>query len=185
MGLAVPGGVVVNRVDPDSPADRADLRIGDIILAVNGREVESPEALKFRVATLEIGSQSALTVRRDGRNVDLAFEVIAPPEEPPRETTRLRSRNPLQGAVVANLSPALIEEIGYDGSLRQGVVVLEVERGSAARRLRLQPGDVITRVNAIDIDGVRELQRAFEQNSASWTIAIRRGERTLETTVRG
>ncbi len=185
IGLQAPGGVVVNRVDPGSPAERADLRVGDVILAVNGREVESPDALKFRIATLEIGSRSTLTIRRGGRAVDLAFDVIAPPETPARETTRLRGRHPLQGAVVANLSPALIAEIGYEGSQRQGVVVLEVERGSAARRLRLQAGDVITRINGVDIVDVRGLQRAVENSSASWTISVRRGERTLETTVSG
>lgn len=185
IGLEVPGGVVISRVDPGSPAESADLQIGDVILAVNGREVESPDALKFRIATLEIGSRSILTIRRDGRTIDLTFNVIAPPETPLRETARLRGRHPLQGAVVANLSPALIEETGYEGSLRQGVVVLEVERGSAARRLRLQPGDVITRINGVDIAGVGGLRRALEDPSSSWTISVRRGDRTLETTVGG
>ena len=185
MGLAGPDGVVVTRVEPDSPAERAGLQAGDLILAVNDRQVESPDGLKFRIATLEIGSQSSLTVHRDGQVFDLAFDVIAPPEVPPRELTRLSGRTPLQGAVVANLSPALIVETGYDGNLRQGVVVLEVERGSAARRLRLQPGDVITRINGDDIDDVDDLRAALAQSRSTWTIAVRRGDRTLETTVGG
>lgn len=185
LGLPVPGGVVINRVDPDSPAARAGLGVGDVVLAVNGREVESPEALRFRIATLEIGTRAELTVRRGDRVVDLGFDVIAPPEIPPRQTTRLGGRHPLQGAVVANLSPALIEEIGYPGTLRRGVVVLEVERNSAARRLRLQPGDVISRINGAEIATVGDLQRSLDRRQSRWTIAVRRGERTLETTVGG
>ena len=124
-------------------------------------------------------------MQRDGQVFDLAFDVIAPPEVPPRELTRLTGRTPLQGAVVANLSPALIVETGYDGNLRRGVVVLEVERGSAARRLRLQPGDVITRINGEDIEDVDGLRAALAQSRSTWTIAVRRGDRTLETTVGG
>ncbi len=185
MGLAAPGGVVVNRIDPGSPAERSGLLVGDVVLAVNGREVATPDGLRFRIATLEIGGQSTLTVRRGEQTMDLTFDVIAPPEVPPRQITRLVSRTPLQGAVVANLSPALIAEIGYEGSLRQGVIVLDVLRGSAARRLRLQPGDVITRVNGTDIAGVTELEQVLERPASRWTIAVRRGERTLETTVSG
>ena len=185
MGLAAPGGVVLNRIDPDSPAERAGLQVGDVVLAVNGREVATPDGLRFRIATLEIGSRSKLTVRRGAETVEVTFDVIAPPEVPPRQLTRLTSRTPLQGAIVANLSPALIEETGYDGSLRRGVVVLDVQRGSAARRLRLQAGDVITRVNGADIADVDDLQQALEGSASRWTIAVRRGDRTLETTVSG
>ncbi len=185
IGLAAPGGVVVNRVDADSPAERAGLRVGDVILAVNGREVASPEGLRFRIATLEIGSRATLAIRRGDDTLDLTFDVIAPPEDPPRQVTRLTGRTPLQGAIVANLSPALIEEINYEGSLRRGVIVLDVQRGSAARRLRLQAGDVVVRVNGADIDTVAELERVLDRFAPRWTIAIRRGDRTLETTVGG
>ncbi len=171
MGVAVPGGVMINRVDPDGPAQRAGLHVGDIVIAVNGRVVDDPEALRFRIATLEIGSDATLSARRGDATLELAFAVEPPPEIPPREVTRIAGRSPLAGAVVANLSPALIAETGYDGSLRTGVVVLEVARGSPAGRLRLLIDDVITRV--------------LEGGRSPWRLGIRRGDRTMDTTVRG
>ncbi|NNG05313.1 MAG: DegQ family serine endoprotease [Inquilinus sp.] len=185
LGLEVPGGVVVSRVDDDGPAARAGLRVGDVILSVNGRPVDTTDALRFRVATRPIGERATLGINRAGRSMELAFDVEPPPEMPPRDVTRLGGRHPLTGATVANLSPALIEEIGYDGSLRRGVIVLGVARNSAAARLRLQPGDVVVRINGTAIADVAALRRLLNRGAEQWSIAIRRGDRTLETTIRG
>ncbi len=185
LALDRPRGVLVNRVEPGSPAAAADLRVGDIVLAVNGREVAGLDALRFRIATLPFGAEAQLTVWRDGEPVDLTLEVIAPPEDPPRDTTRLVGRHPLAGAVVANLSPALIAEIEFRGSVRRGVIVLEVERYTPAARLGLRPGDVVREVNGVAISDVATLRQAVAQAARSWHLTVRRGERDLETYVRG
>jgi serine protease Do len=185
LALDRPRGVLVNLVEPDSPAEAAGLRVGDIVLAVNGREVAGIDALRFRVATLTIGTPARLTVWRDGGTADLTLDVIAPPEDPPRNITPLAGRHPFAGAVVANLSPALIAELEYRGSLRRGVVVLEVDRRAPAGRLGLRPGDVIREVNGIAIPDVATLRQVLGRGARSWHLTVRRGQRDLETHVRG
>ena len=64
---------------------------------------------------MPVGGRAALTVIRNGKPRQIAFSVTAPPEDPPRDITQLGGRQPLAGATVANLSPALAEEIGFSG----------------------------------------------------------------------
>jgi serine protease Do len=185
LGLPRPAGVLVNGVDPGSPAERAGLRRGDIVTAVQGRSVDDPDALRYRFATLPIGSQAALSVTREGRTREVALAVAAPPEDPPRETTPIQGRNPFAGAQVANLSPALLEEVRLPTlTSRQGVVVLDVAQGSPAARIGLRPGDVVLRLNGRDVRRVRDLTEALRQPPAqAWQIQVRRGDQTLNTNI--
>lgn len=183
LGLARPAGVLVNGLDPRSPAVAAGLRVGDVIAAVNGHPVDGPEALRYRIATLPAGGRAVLEVARGGAVREVAVTVGPPPEDPPRNTTILSGRHPLSGATVANLSPALAEEIRFDGAA-QGVVVLSVARGSPAARLGLEPGDVVLRINDRDVPDVRTLERQLG-GRGGWTVAIRRGERVLSVQVVG
>jgi serine protease Do len=185
LGLPRPAGVLVNGVDPGSPAERAGLRRGDIVTAVQGRSVDDPDALRYRFATLPIGSQAALSVTREGRTREVALAVAAPPEDPPRETTPIQGRNPFAGAQVANLSPALLEEVRLPTlTARQGVVVLDVAQASPAARIGLRPGDVVLRLNGRDVRRVRDLVDALRQPPAqAWQVQVRRGDQTLNTNI--
>jgi serine protease Do len=160
------------------------VRSGDVITAINGREVDDPEALRFRVATLPIGSRGTLSVLRGGSVRQLTIPIVAPPEDPPRDTTELSGRQPLAGATVANLSPALVEEIGFSGA-RQGVVVLEVARNSPAARVGVEPGDVVLRIDEREVTSVRQLAATLSKVQQVWKVTVRRGDKVLTSTVAG
>jgi serine protease Do len=180
-----PGGVLIHTVEPDGPADRAGLEVGDILLAIDGHPVDGSEAMRFRVATLPLGGEATLEVWRDGETVAIPMPVEAPPEDPPRNTTLLAGRHPLAGAMVANLSPALIAELRFEGRAREGVLVLEVRRRSAAARLGLRPGDVVRAVEGAEIETVDQLQERLAEPRPSWRLTIQRGDRVVRTVVRG
>ncbi len=184
LELERPGGVILNAIHPDGPADEAGLRVGDIVTAVDGREVADPKALQFRIATRALGTIVNLAFLREGRVGEARATLRAPPEEAPRNATTLSGRHPLAGGTVANLSPALAEELGIS-TMARGVIVLEVSARSPARRLRLRPGDLIARVNDHVVERVVDLIAALEEPSGNWRIAVRRGERLIQVTVRG
>jgi Do/DeqQ family serine protease len=184
LGLAHPVGVLVDRVHPGGPADRAGVKSGDVITAVDGLEVGDPQGLRFRVATKPVGGSAALAVMRQGRQMTLRLPLAAPPEIPPRETTEIKGTGPLQGAVIANMSPALAVELSMDTSLG-GVVVVEVKNNSRAQRLRLRPGDFVVEINDVLINDVAGLRRALSQAPPGWKITVRRGERVMTATFPG
>jgi S1-C subfamily serine protease len=183
VGLARPAGVVLAEIFAGGPAERAGLRRGDVVLAVEGREVNDNEALRFRIATRPVGQSARLDVARQGRVETVQVALIAPPENPPRDVTPMRGTSPLSGSTLANLSPALVEELGIDAPPR-GVIVTEIRRGSQAANLRLQPGDILTRINDRDIRTVEDARRAA-QAPLPWRLSVRRGERVLTTTIGG
>jgi serine protease Do len=184
LGLAHPEGVLINNVHPNSPAARAGLRQGDIVTEINGRDVDDPEALRFRIATLPIGGQARLAVLRQGKPVGLTIALEPPPETPPREETLLQGSHPLAGAAVANLSPALADELGMGVEL-SGVTVLKVARGSPGARLGLQARDIVQSINGADVVSVSRLRRVLAQPPADrrWRISIKRGENVFSTVV--
>lgn len=184
LNLPRPVGVLINDIHKDSPAARAGLRSGDVVVAVNDREVDDPEAMRFRLVTLGPGADARLTVLRDGAEKVIAVRLIAPPETPAREVTEIGGANPFTGSVIANLNPALAEEIGLETSA-SGVVVLKVKRGSIAHRLRVEPGDIILRVNNQPIATVADARRVLSKDAPAWVLTIQRDGETLSLQVGG
>jgi serine protease Do len=185
LNLPRPQGVLVSGVNAKGPAARAGLRVGDIVTAVNGRDVDSPEALRFRIATLPVGGTTALGVmRRSGERVSLTMPLEAPPEVPARDEAILQGNVPLAGAKVANLSPALADELSLPTEA-SGVIVMEVARGTVASRLGLRPRDVVMSVNGADVESVAGLRRLLSRGSSDsrWRIAIRRGDQVMTLVV--
>jgi Do/DeqQ family serine protease len=176
FGLDRPGGVVINNIYPDGPAARAGLEVGDIVTAVDDRPVTDPEALRFRLATLPIGDTARLSVKRKGESLTVPVKLVGAPDTPAPESTELDDHNPLAGATVANVSPALAEQLGLDG-VWSGVVVTDVARNSAARRVGFRPGDLLLEMNDTKLESVGDLQRSIAAAAGHWRIRVRRGDK--------
>ena len=156
-GIAPGKGVLVAEIYPAGPADKAGLRVGDVILAVDGFPVDEPQALRYRIATRSLGGAARLGIMRIGLEEQIFVALTPPPAEPAADETQLTGLSPLAGARVASLSPALAEEIGLDSAV-SGVAVLEVSPGSAADRLGLRPGDIIRALGDRQVATVQELR---------------------------
>ncbi|MFC4271034.1 Do family serine endopeptidase [Sneathiella chungangensis] len=178
LGLEKPGGVLVNRVHPYSAAYQAGLRVGDVIVSIDDKEILGPETLTFRVASGVIGKTARLGVYREGRLMDLELNLQPAPELPPRDLETLTGRHPLSGAVLGNLSPAYALELGIS-AFAEGVVVAGTLKGSVAERYGLRPRDILLVVNGEKIVAVEQAKSVLEKAGGSWQISIRRNGRTL------
>lgn len=173
LGLLRPVGVVVQQLYADGPAEKAGIKAGDIILGVNGREVEDPEGLRFRLATLPVGQSATLNLQRKGEKIDLPVKLIAPPDAPAPHETLLDGRQPLSGALVVDLSPATSDDLNI--SAWSGVAIAKIKRGSIADRVGFEAGDVIVKINEQQIDSAASLADIMGGAKAPWAITVNRG----------
>jgi serine protease Do len=184
LGLDRPEGVLVARVHPDGPAARAGLKQGDVVLAVDGREVHDPKTLNFRLAIGRLGEAAELEVWRHGRRLALRLPLETPPYRPAPDPTTLDGRQPLAGATVANLSPGLNKDLNLD-LFEQGVVVVKVAPRSPAAQLNLLPGDIVASVAGERIATVRQLASVLDGARAPWRLEIERDGRRLAVVIGG
>jgi S1-C subfamily serine protease len=182
LSLKRPVGALVSSVAARSPAARAGMRTGDLVVSVDGQEVDDVNAFDYRFATKALGGQANIGVLRGGREVKLAVALESPPETP-RQETLIKARSPFLGATVANLSPALADELRMDIDSK-GVVVTDVENGSIAQGF-FQKGDVVLLVNNTRIETTQDLVRAVSQPSRLWRLTIQRGGQQISTVFSG
>lgn len=180
LGLRRPAGVLVTDLHDNGPAKDARIRVGDLIVAVNDAEFDDLNGFNYRLATLGVGKRANLTILRSGKVLDVAVKLVPAPETIPRDQRILQGRQPLAGATVANLSPALAEELRFRGP-PQGVIVLSVERSSFARRFGLRRGDIIVRINGEPVNTTDQLERMIRNPRPSWQFAVNRDGRILES----
>ncbi|HEY0441900.1 MAG TPA: DegQ family serine endoprotease [Xanthobacteraceae bacterium] len=184
LGLQRPVGALVAGVTSGSPAARAGLRPGDLIVAVDGQPVDDTDAFGFRFAIKPIGGSAQVGVMRAGKEVKVAIPLEAAPENPPRDPVKVRGRSPLLGATLVNLSPAVADEMRLDGNL-QGVVVTDVDTGTPAQMLGLQPGDVLLELNGEKVTRTRDLDKLTQTPQRIWRVQISRGGQMMTTVVGG
>jgi Do/DeqQ family serine protease len=183
LGLKRPGGALVANVSPGSPAARAGLKTGDLIVAVDGQTVDDPNAFDYRFATKPLGGSAQIGLLRNGKETRVSVALESAPDVP-RDELVIRSRSPFLGVKVANLSPALAEELRID-SKAEGVAVIDVPNNSVAARYGFQRGDVIVMVNEQPIAKTRDLERAAGDSAPAWSITILRGGMRISREFRG
>jgi serine protease Do len=187
FGLAEPRGAIVARVDPSGPAGGGKIRVGDIILEVDGKAVSDPRAVARLVAQDDTGTILPVVLLRDGVrhtvNVTVAETVNDPKHAMAvlgRMESEMMSATPSDpGMTLAPITPKLRMKFGLRAD-QTGVVVTAVEPNSAAANQNIAPGDVIVAVRHSEVktpaDVERALQRIAQQKSGYAALLIQ-GER--------
>jgi len=178
LGLDRPAGALVASLVEKGPAAEAGLRRSDVILSVDGVAVDDPDAFGYRFATRPLGGTTTLGILRGGRRLALPVKLAPAPETRPRDPVTLTGRTPLSGLTIANMSPALAEEISADATA-DGVVVTTVEEASTAGRLGFRKGDLIVSLNGERMANSRDVEAATRERRRAWEVTISRGGRTF------
>ena len=183
LGLKTPSGALIASVVPGGPAARAGLKASDLITAIDGQPVEDPNAFDYRFATHPLGGSSQIDVIRGGKALKLSVALETAPDRDRDEIT-LAGRSPFQGATVANISPAVADELHLDADT-EGVVVTDLPDDSTAANVGFQKGDIILAVNNKKISRTSDLDKVTREQSRLWHITLLRGGQQINVTLGG
>jgi serine protease Do/serine protease DegQ len=177
FGLKQQRGTVVAAVAKDSPAERAGVRVGDVIVSVNGRRVESAADVRNRIGLLRVGERVALEMLRNGAQKRIETVIEAP------TLTRLDGKElhpRLAGAQFSN-----IEEGMPQYGRVQGVLVAELDPRGPAVHTGLRPGDVVVSINRIPVSNINELENAARRGDGSGLLLnVQRGDTAMFLLIR-
>ncbi|MFT4099328.1 MAG: DegQ family serine endoprotease [Rhodoblastus sp.] len=184
IGLDRPVGALVADLNPKGPAVDAGLKRGDVIVAVDGQEVDDPEGLGYRLGTKAIGGTTQFSVLRAGAKTQVSVKLVPAPESPARDAVTIETPSPFTGATFVNISPATAEEYSVEGATK-GVVISQIAPDSQAAQFNFQRGDVIVSVNDASIDTTRDLEKTVGKRHYYWKVTISRGGQTLTSVFGG
>ena len=165
-------GALVSDVFSGDPADKAGIKIGDIITELNGKTVKDTHDLLLTIASLKVGQKLNVKVNREGK--ELSFQVTVGERKENVVAAAEKQGKGQFGIVAQEITPDIARQLGIS---REGVVITEIQSGSPADEVGIQPQDIIVQVNRAKISSMkdfnREMAKAAQKKSAA--LLIKRG----------
>nr|WP_295709030.1 DegQ family serine endoprotease [uncultured Halomonas sp.] len=162
-------GALIADLDPEGPAAQGGLQAGDVILEVNGEEVERSSTLPRLIGRGAPGTEVELTLMRDGEEITESVELGSWPDaEQPQAQANSNDQTRL-GVMVAEIDEAMREQLNISG----GVEVRQVEPDSVAANAGIQPGDVLVSIDHRSVSSSEELVSIVEELPTDRAIPIR------------
>ncbi len=168
-GLKDQRGVLVTQVFPGDPADKAGMKVKDVILSVDGKTVHNSRELSSTVAGMEVGREVPVKVLRDGKEQTLRVKLA----ERKDTDQPVRSQAPQDsddlGIRAADLNPDTARRFGLDPEER-GVLIVQVRSGGKADQAGMRQGDVVKEVNRVPVTSVQEMRTEYQKVRAGETV---------------
>ena len=166
-------GVLVSDVFKGDPADRAGIKVGDIIVEINGKSIKDTHELLLTTAGLHVGEKAIIKVIRDGR--EMSFSIIVAERKDKPETALTQKSGGYFGIHAQEITKDMAKQLGI--AANTGVIVTDVEGGSPADNVGIQTNDVIIQVNKIKIISLQqysvEMSKAAEKKNV--VLLVKRG----------
>jgi serine protease Do len=156
MGVEGARGALVSEVIKGSPAQKAGLKQGDVVVAFNGKEIRDASQLRNEAASTTIGKEARVTVLREGNKLEIPVRIESMQAPTQASTAPIRER---LGVTVR--IPTAKEASRLKLQSGQGVIIARVEAGSPGAKAGLEPGDVILEINEMAVTGPQDLSEAL------------------------
>lgn len=179
FGLSRIGGAVVARVAPGSSAEKAGIHMGDIIVAIDGKAVESGSALRNMIGLMRVNTEVTLGILRDGQSQTVRARIGG--KNSAKQTANSRINEKLSGVTLGEIS----REHPLYGRV-EGVEILDIDPDSQAWEAGLKKGDVVVSINKLPLHSLDEAEHAMNNTTTNGTLLlnVRRGESALFVVIR-
>jgi serine protease Do len=184
MNTKSTSGVLISDVTKGGPADKAKIKRGDVILRVNGEEINSTERLRNTIATMGAGAKVELDITRNGREITASLILGELPDNFGIQTIIERDDGVLGGMTVTPLDEVAREKFQISKNVKDGVVITKVEEGTTAQQAGLRPGDVILEINRKDLNSVKDFTKEYYKSKNNQLLLILRKGRTFYLVLR-
>lgn len=188
LHLPSANGVLVADVGASSPAGRAGVQRGDVVLKVDGKTVDSTGQLRNLIAAAGARSKVKLDMLRNGKPLSLDVALGEMPQDTATAAARARGQEPsggsLDGLTLENVTEQNRRRFQIPNDVASGVVILDVERNSAAARAGLRPGDVLLEVNRQKVDNIERFKDLYGKSTGATLLVVSRQGRTIFMVVR-
>jgi serine protease Do len=178
FGLDRPIGALVGQVVPGSPAEKAGLNAGDVIIEYNGKEVSQMSMLPAMVASTSVGEKATIVLIRDGKKQNITVEIGKMEDEDSVLADKETGTSKKIGITVQELTPKLAESLGIEEV--QGLIVSDINPGSAAAEAGILRGDIILEINREKVESIVQYRNALvaAQEKKSILLLIKRDQHT-------
>ncbi len=159
-------GVIINQIYENSPAEKADIKIGDVIQEVDGKKVNDAQALVKEILKKHIGQKIRLGIVRGGKFINIDVETKEMPEKVSgikEEGNEEEEAKSLLGLEVEELTPEFSRRYGI--KQESGVIIMGVESGSPAEEVGIKRGDIIKEINHKKINNITDYNKAAAKSS--------------------
>jgi len=189
MGLSSRDGALVRQVEADSPAEKAGLKVGDVIVKFNDEEIVDSDDIRNAVGAIERGKTAKITYIRAGkkRTTKIAIEKVPDEEEIASEGIDNHNDNEMLPSSFDALGGATFTEIPEDMKPRggdAGVIISKVRRGSDAFDAGLRKEDIIRAVNNVDINDLADFKKQIAKKEGAIFLSVQRGRNSVFIAVR-
>ncbi len=175
FGIDQRSGILIAQVMDDSPAQKAGLKQGDIVLELNGDKVSKVANFRNRVSLTKPGTKVKLLILRDGKKQTIKVEVGALEDNPKTAAAGRTDQLPELGMTLQKLTPELAEQLGYENA--KGVVVTAVEDDSLAARAGIQRGDLIEEINRTVVSSPNQVKQLIAKSKKKTILLlVRQGD---------
>jgi serine protease Do len=170
-------GALVSDVVEGDPAERAGLRTGDVITDINGKRVNNTHELLLLIAGLRVGETIKVRVIREGQ--EKIFPILIAERTDKTEIASAKHSEEAFGMSVQEITPAIAEQLGLP--VKKGIIVVDVQGGSLAEEVGIQPQDIILQVNKTRVATVKEYKNQIAKagSKGSLLLLVKRGRTTF------
>jgi len=177
MKIKDKSGALISDVFKGDPADKAGLKSGDIVTEINGKPVKDTHELLMMIAGFRIGETIRIKIVRDGQEKVLPITIAERTEK--SEMASAQQSGEAFGMTVQEITPEIAQHLGL--TIKKGLIVVDVQEGTVAEEVGIQPQDIILQVNKVKITTMKEYQKEIAKagEKGSILLLVKRGKATF------